>query len=126
MNDEQLKVSRLLTSNPRFVWLPDLKLTNGFRVVSPTVAVSDPWPDVVPGETRPWLCDPSEWVLDLTSDATGGVLLGELGKGWRVARFEEWTVIEGRRTGTIRRTGSSLAEACARALLARWAREVAQ
>ena len=128
MNDEQKELARRLAAHPRWVWR---------RGVQPEYSLApfvwrcerveeDGWnpqhcddialPDGWPGAKR------EAWP-DLTDAATGGVLLDMLGAGRCVVRDryldgvgDEWTVGRGNHGGR----GTTLAEACARALLAEW------
>ena len=60
-------------------------------------------------------------VPDLTDAATGGVLLDMLGDGWLAVRARGWGVYKpGSPINPPRHHGATLAEACARALLAEW------
>lgn len=60
-------------------------------------------------------------VPDLTDAATGGVLLDMLGDGWLAVRARGWGVHKpGSPISPPRHHGETLAEACARALLAEW------
>lgn len=113
MTPDQLLLARLLSELSGFRW------TQGMRNVSPDG--SPGWWTHTGGSERsnlsPWYGhgahhDPSEGVPDLTDDATGGVLLGGLAAMDRPTAFfhgDAWT-LDGIR-------GSTLAEACARALV---------
>ena len=60
-------------------------------------------------------------VPDLTDAATGGVLLDMLGDGWLAVCARGWGVHKpGSPISPPRHHGETLAEACARALLAEW------
>lgn len=60
-------------------------------------------------------------IPDLTDAATGGVLLDMLGDGWLAVRARGWGVHKpGSPISPPRHHGETLAEACARALLAEW------
>lgn len=138
MNDEQIKLARELAKHPRWVWRAG---------VQPCATELAPyvWGKLGRVEEGGWVpqyCDdialPHGWPdarreawPDLTDDATGGALLGMLGAGWTCEHrtppsgASEWLIY---RRGHLEdcgvHFGSTLAEACARALLAQWAREV--
>lgn len=119
MTDEQRDLARRLAAHPRWVWRRGV------------LALFEPAPYCY-GELRieedgwtPTWCDdiaqPNGWPdvkrvawPDLTDAATGGVL-------WEMAgRLEVTATKESVRVGLHDATGSTLAEACARALLAEW------
>jgi hypothetical protein len=69
--------------------------------------------------------DPSAWLVsfgypDHTDAATGGILLEALGPGWAVVNAGGyWGVQDVRAKPLVWHTAETLAEACARALIAR-------
>lgn len=132
MNDEQLDLARRLAAHPRFEWREgmaarEVSLTGnwqpgdyGWRILSgaPDVAAVTSEGDM---HEVPYM--PSAFaraVPDLTDAATGGVLLDMLGDRWRTHRLGCWAVSKGIEPDRTRHFGSTLAEACARALLAEW------
>jgi len=135
MNAEQLDLARRLAAHPRFEWCAGmLALENpssghwqpGDYVWRIVTGAPDVMALLSEGDVHEAPYMPSsflEAVPDLTDDATGGVLLGMLGPGCSVLRdkrragqSDEWTVASGPGGGS----GATLAEACARALLAEW------
>lgn len=134
MNDEQKELARRLAAHPRWVWrrgvLPVYECApyvwrherveeDGWNPqYCDDIAMPNGWPDA---KREAW--------PDLTDAATGGVLAGMLGPGWV---FECCTSSGGATKwkaylrGYILakdaavHCGATLAEACARALLAKW------
>lgn len=133
MNDEQIKLAKELATHPRWVWRAG---------VQPCATKLAPyvWGKLGRVEEDGWVpqyCDdialPEGWPYarreawpDLTDDATGGVLWAMVGKP-RVAWYSglgERGACRVRDDGGREFDGTTLAEACARLLLAQWAREV--
>jgi hypothetical protein len=128
MNDEQLKLSRELAAHPRFEWQAGMLA----REQSPTgnwqpgdyvwrIVDGDPDLSAVTSEgdlhEAPMMPAAFERAIpDLTDDATGGVLWAMAGKPAVVPCECGDVIVE-------EHTGKTLAEACARLLLAQWARE---
>lgn len=138
MNPDQLDLARRLAEHPRFEWrrgmvaiesLPSGNWQPGdyeWRIL-----VGVPHVAAVTSEhcihEAPYM--PAAFAKacpDLTDAATGGVLLDMLGDGWNTERYLAGT---GASAWTARKRGSwdhpthnglTLAEACARALLAEW------
>lgn len=120
---EQLALARQLAALPGFRWRRRMSAVwsqlpehGGHRMTLDAVdgrAYDDPWFNPVLGR---WNCDGP----DLTDDATGGVLLGWLsGMGALpdVCRDETHWIVDYHGSAT-RYAGNTLAEACARALIA--------
>ena len=135
MNDEQRDLARRLAAHPRFEWrdgmaaLEDPPSSNwqpGDREWRIITGAPDLSAVTAEGDVHEAPYMPSTFaraVPDLTDAATGGVLLDMLGAGRCVVRDryldgvgDEWTVGRGNHGGR----GTTLAEACARALLAEW------
>ena len=127
MNDEQLDLARRLAAHPRF------ELRAGMRLLdheTPWVVLSvrDGRVTFAMDEVTDLpinLALSSGDRLDLTDAATGGVLLDMLGSGYLVERFSPevgvpWSVRRYDFDDGPFYVGKSLAEACARALLAEW------
>lgn len=128
MNPDQLDLARRLAAHPRFELRAGMRLLSDVVDPAIVVSVSDGWVlFVIDDETlrleRDAATEEGDY-LDLTDAATGGVLwemagrplVGPKGDGVTVAKSEpRFTPHD----------GATLAEACARALLAKWAREVA-
>jgi hypothetical protein len=133
MNDEQMKVARELAGHSRFEWRAGMKPCAAELALfvwkldrveedgwnpqhCDDIALPQGWPDA---KREAW--------PDLTDDATGGVLLGMLGDWWAVRIVKGGVTVrpsgQGERSH-LSRSGATLAEACARVLLAAWAREV--
>lgn len=119
MNDEQLDLARRLAAHPRFH--PERGMVWHHNDAGRGVAVDDGWgiPLVRECYENSGLYREDGWVPDLTDAATGGVLwemagrplVGPKGGGVTVAQSEpRFTPYD----------GATLAEACARALLAEW------
>ena len=145
MNPDQLDLARRLAAHPRFEWRRGMAALESspsgnwqpgdyeWRILSgaPDVAAVTSEHDI---HEAPYM--PSAFARaypDLTDAATGGVLLEMLvqacgdGVGWFIKRAGTYTVTHGTektsKPGLMRTkkaTGTTLAEACARALLAEW------
>lgn len=110
MNPDQLDLARRLAASDEFV--------NRAAPIHPGRSRSLDGMKVILASDAPG----SAAIPDLTDDATGGVLLGMLGGGWisyRSVTRASWSVrLAGGESPEY--LGTSLAEACARALLAEW------
>jgi hypothetical protein len=132
LNDEQMKVARELAGHSRFEWRPGMAarevLLSGnwqpgdyrWRITSgaPDLAAVTSEHDIHEAPYMPSAFERA--VPDLTDDATGGVLWAMAGRPHVVP------VLRGVRCIDYGAgfTADTLAEACARLLLAQWAREV--
>lgn len=134
MNTEQLDLARRLAAHPRFEWCAGmLALENpssghwqpGDYVWRIVTGAPDVMALLSEGDVHEAPYMPSsflEAVPDLTDDATGGVLLVVLGGGLVLYRSALYPLWSARRNDgkSIEHLGSTLAEVCARALLAEW------
>lgn len=131
VNDEQLDLARRLAAHPRFH--PERGMVWHHNDAGRGVAVDDGWgiPLVRECYENSGLYREDGWVPDLTDAATGGVLLDMLGPNWNSNRTREWDEANDgpdRDRWFVWKTagmkvvyrGTTLAEACARALLAEW------
>ena len=134
MNDEQLKLARELAAHPKFEWrygmLPEYERAPFVWSAKLDRVDEDGW--------NPQYCDsialPNGWPdakreawPDLIDDATGGVLWAMAGKPCLfVDPGNKSVVIQYADTDGVSMPviGTTLAGACARALMAQWAREV--
>lgn len=143
MNDEQTKLARELAAHPRFEWCPgmaarEVSLSGNWQPGDYRWRITSGAPDLAAVTSEhdiheaPYMPSAFERAVpDFTDDATGGALLGVLGAGWTCEHREAangasvWHVYpRGYQEPPETHYGATLAEACARALLARWAREV--
>lgn len=127
MNDEQLDLARRLAAHPRFQWRRGAQ-----PVYEPAPFVWGRLDRVEEDGWNPQHCDdialPDGWpdakreaYPDLTDAATGGVLLDVLGPGWTViTRIGKVDAHPTGCAGPPGVSGATVAEACARALLAEW------
>ncbi len=147
MNDEQMKVARELAGHPRFEFRDGMRHTDTRPYVR---GYGGPYTGRCEdaGDAEYLNLTRNDWkeygqehqkLPDLTDDATGGVLLGMVGKGHNVEHYggvtgasvwivrergHEWAARNGPHGFPPNHCGATLAEACARLLLAQWAREV--
>ena len=139
MNPDQLDLARRLAAHPRFEWRRGMAALESspsgnwqpgdyeWRILSgaPDLAAVTSEHDI---HEAPYM--PSAFgraYPDLTDAATGGVLLHILGPGYELAHYSRptgtmslWVVKLRGRPDAIQYAGCTLAEACARALLAEW------
>jgi hypothetical protein len=135
MNDEQLEVARELAGHLRFEWRPGMVAVEGpasygydyrWRITSgaPDLAAVTSEGDVHEAPTMPAAFERA--IPDITDDATGGVLWAMVGKPLVVGVGESGFISIQDPTmptvdnATVTFGGGTLAEACARLLLAKW------
>lgn len=133
MNDEQLDLARRLAAHPKFKWQPGMlareRSPSGnwqpgdyeWRIVDgePDLSAVTSEGDIQQAQNMPI---GFAWAYpDLTDAATGGVLLDVLGPGWTViTRIGKVDAHPTGCAGPPGVSGATVAEACARALLAEW------
>lgn len=127
MNDEQRELARRMAAHPRFELRAGMLLISGdeHTPVARVLDIGDKWVwFACGGSIGP--CEPSEAIgegdhPDLTDAATGGVLLDMLGPGWTV--ITRSGKVDAHPTGCAGPpavSGATMAEACARLMLAKW------
>jgi hypothetical protein len=137
MNQEQTEIARLLTGLEGFEWTAGMRSMwdgcgacggTSWRILS---VADDGWPlrAIIEDGTHQlnaWgmVGQPGAAALhipDLTDAATGGILLEALGAGWQAHRHEDgsWSVYHWDRLVGSGSYGRTIAEACARAQIAR-------
>jgi hypothetical protein len=133
MNDEQLKLARELAANPKFEWRAGMLArerspTGNWQPGDYVWRIVDGEPDLSAvtseGDLHEAPMMPAAFeraIPDLDDDATGGVLWAMAGRPSLTAQSWGYVRCADALDGF---TGKSLAEACARLLLAQWAREV--
>lgn len=126
MTPAQLDLARQLAALPGFRWDVGMTDDRGVRVYRRPSGVHGVDADAIDADDQGWNMfdafegDHDTALPDLTDDATGGVLLGWLAAMDQWPNIEHiaggWSIAHGRTGHTY--PGATLAEACARALVA--------